>query len=58
MASGFNATSRAAVAETKAMLNQRFGELLEAALAREEDACVRLFDGEDSRAAVQAFVSR
>ncbi|HEX3316701.1 MAG TPA: enoyl-CoA hydratase/isomerase family protein [Solirubrobacteraceae bacterium] len=58
VASGFDATSRVAVAETKAMLNQRFGDLLEAALEREEAACVRLFDGEDARAAVQAFVSR
>jgi enoyl-CoA hydratase/carnithine racemase len=54
----FDQTSRAAVAETKAMLNQRLGELLEAALRREEDVCVRLFDGEDSRVAVAAFVQR
>jgi enoyl-CoA hydratase/carnithine racemase len=58
VAAAFDATSRTAVAETKAMLNQRFGELLEAALAREEEACVRLFETGDARAAVQAFVSR
>jgi enoyl-CoA hydratase len=58
LAGTFEQTSRAAVAETKAMLNQRLGELLEAALRREEDVCVRLFDGEDSRAAVAAFVQR
>ena len=58
LARTFDETSRAAVAETKAMLNQRFGDLLEAALRREEDACVRLFDGDDARAAVRAFVER
>jgi len=58
LAGTFEQTSRAAVAETKAMLNQRLGELLEAALRREEDVCVRLFDGEDSRGAVAAFVQR
>jgi enoyl-CoA hydratase/carnithine racemase len=58
LAGTFDQTSRAAVAETKAMLNQRLGELLEAALRREEDVCVRLFDGEDARAAVAAFVQR
>jgi enoyl-CoA hydratase/carnithine racemase len=58
LAGTFDQTSRAAVAETKAMLNQRLGELLEAALRREEDVCVRLFDGEDSRVAVAAFVQR
>jgi enoyl-CoA hydratase/carnithine racemase len=58
VAAGFDATSRSAVAETKAMLNQRYGDLLEAAMAREEEVCVRLFDGEDARVAVQAFVAR
>ena len=58
LAGTFDQTSRAAVAETKAMLNERLGTLLEAALRREEDVCVRLFDGEDSRAAVAAFVQR
>jgi len=56
LARAFDATSRAAVAETKAMLNARYGELLEAALRREEDACVRLFDGDDARVAVSDFV--
>jgi len=58
LAGAFDDTSRAAVAATKVMLNDRFGELLDAALRRETDACVRLFDGEDARRAVQAFVSR
>ena len=40
------------------MLNDRFGELLDAALRRETDTCVRLFDSEDAQRAVQAFVSR
>jgi enoyl-CoA hydratase/carnithine racemase len=58
LARSFDETSRTAVAETKAMLNQRLGDLLEAAMRREEDACVRLFDSEDARAAVRAFATR
>jgi enoyl-CoA hydratase/carnithine racemase len=54
----FDGTSRTAVAATKAMLNDRFGDLLDAALRRETDACVGLFDGDDARRAVQAFVAR
>ena len=50
--------SRAAVARTKAMLNDRFGDLLDAAMAREERACVELFDGPDAPAALQAFARR
>jgi enoyl-CoA hydratase/carnithine racemase len=51
----FSRTSRAAVAATKAMLNERFGGLLEAAMERETRHCVRLFDEEDARAALRAF---
>jgi enoyl-CoA hydratase/carnithine racemase len=40
------------------MLNARFGALLEAALEREEAVCIRLFDGDDARAGVGAFVER
>jgi enoyl-CoA hydratase/carnithine racemase len=58
LAGSFDATSRTAVAATKAMLNARWGDLLEAALAREETSCVELFDGDDARRAVHAFVSR
>jgi enoyl-CoA hydratase/carnithine racemase len=58
LAGAFDDASRTAVAATKAMLNDRFGDLLDAALRRETDACVRLFDGEDARRAVQAFVAR
>jgi enoyl-CoA hydratase/carnithine racemase len=57
-ARGFDEVSRAAVARTKAMLNQRFGELLEAAMEREERACIELFDGPDAPAALQAFAQR
>ena len=55
---GFEEVSRAAVARTKAMLNQRFGELLDAAMEREERACIELFDGPDAPAALQAFAHR
>jgi enoyl-CoA hydratase/carnithine racemase len=58
LAGAFDDTSRTAVAATKAMLNDRFGDLLGAALRRETDACVGLFDGDDARQAVQAFVAR
>jgi len=58
LAGAFDETSRTAVAATKAMLNGRFGDLLDAALRRETDACIGLFDGEDARRAVQAFVAR
>jgi enoyl-CoA hydratase/carnithine racemase len=51
----FDAVSRAAVARTKAMLNARFGDLLEAAMEREERACVELFDGPDAPGALRAF---
>jgi enoyl-CoA hydratase/carnithine racemase len=57
-AAGFDATSRTAVARTKAMLNARLGELLPAAMEREERACVELFDSPDARAALQAFADR
>jgi enoyl-CoA hydratase/carnithine racemase len=57
-AADFDNVSRAAVARTKAMLNERFGDLLDAAMAREERACVELFDGPDAPAALQAFARR
>jgi enoyl-CoA hydratase/carnithine racemase len=57
-ASAFDNVSRAAVARTKAMLIARHGELLDAAMAREERACVELFDSEDARAALHAFTKR
>ena len=54
----FSRTSRAAVAATKSMLNERFGELLEQAMARETYHCVRLFDEPDARAALAGFAER
>jgi enoyl-CoA hydratase/carnithine racemase len=54
----FARNSRAAVAATKAMLNERFGELLPAAMERETHHCVRLFDEEDARTALRAFAER
>jgi enoyl-CoA hydratase/carnithine racemase len=54
----FSRTSREAVAATKSMLNERFGELLPAAMERETHHCVRLFDEPDARAALAAFCDR
>lgn len=51
-------TGREAVAATKRLLNERFGDLLEAALDREEHRCVELFDGPEARAALDAFRTR
>jgi enoyl-CoA hydratase/carnithine racemase len=57
-AAAFDGTSRTAVARTKAMLNARLGDLLPAAMEREERACVELFDSPDARAALEAFANR
>ena len=54
----FSRSSRAALAATKAMLNERFGELLPAAMERETHHCVRLFDEEDARTALREFAER
>jgi enoyl-CoA hydratase/carnithine racemase len=54
----FDGTSRYAVGATKAMLNERLGELPAAAMAREEEACVALFDGPDARQALAEFARR
>jgi enoyl-CoA hydratase/carnithine racemase len=54
----FSRASRDALAATKAMLNERFGDLLAAAMQRETDHCVRLFDEPDARAALTAFAER
>jgi len=54
----FSRTSRHAVAATKAMLNERFGDLLPAAMERETHHCVRLFDEPDMRAALSVFAER
>jgi enoyl-CoA hydratase len=55
---GFESTSREAVAATKRMLGERLGALVETALQREEEACIRLFEGEDAKRALQAFAER
>jgi enoyl-CoA hydratase/carnithine racemase len=57
-AGAFDGVSRGALARTKAMLVARHGDLLDAAMAREEQACVELFDSDDARAALQAFAKR
>jgi enoyl-CoA hydratase/carnithine racemase len=54
----FARTSRAAVAATKAMLNERLGELVRAAMERETDHCLRLFEEDDARTALRAFAER
>jgi enoyl-CoA hydratase/carnithine racemase len=51
----FAGNSRAALAATKSMLNDRFGELLPAAMDRETHHCVRLFDEPDAREALSSF---
>ncbi|MBA3261258.1 MAG: enoyl-CoA hydratase/isomerase family protein [Thermoleophilaceae bacterium] len=53
----FSRTSRAAVAATKAMLNERFGALLGEAMDRETHHGVRLFDEDDAKAALRAFAA-
>jgi enoyl-CoA hydratase len=57
-AAGFDSTSRIAVARTKAMLNARLGDLVAAAMDREERACVELFAGPDAPDALRAFAER
>jgi enoyl-CoA hydratase len=57
-AARFDAVSRTAVARTKAMLNARLGDLVAAAMDREERACIELFAGPDAPAALQAFADR
>ena len=54
----FSRTSRAAVAATKAMLNERFGALLGEAMDRETHHGVRLFAEDDAKAALRAFAER
>jgi enoyl-CoA hydratase/carnithine racemase len=54
----FSRTSREAVAATKAMLNERFGDLLPAAMERETFHCVRLFSEPDAQTALRGFAAR
>jgi enoyl-CoA hydratase/carnithine racemase len=54
----FSRNSRAAMAATKAMLNERFGALLGEAMDRETHHATRLFDEEDAKAALRGFAER
>jgi enoyl-CoA hydratase/carnithine racemase len=54
----FAGNSRGAVAATKAMLNERFGPLLEQAMERESGHAARLFEEPDARAALRGFADR
>jgi enoyl-CoA hydratase/carnithine racemase len=46
---------RDAIAATKRLLNERFGDLMEATLEREAYWCIELFDGPEARAALERF---
>jgi enoyl-CoA hydratase/carnithine racemase len=51
----FSRSSRGAVAATKAMLNERFGPLLEEAMERESRHAARLFEESDAKTALRTF---
>jgi enoyl-CoA hydratase/carnithine racemase len=53
-----SSTGAEAAAATKRILNERFGDLLEATLEREARWCVELFDGPEARDALQSFRDR
>lgn len=54
----FDATTRPAVARTKRMLNDRFGDLLPRAMERETQTCVELFPTPEAQEAVQRFARK
>jgi enoyl-CoA hydratase/carnithine racemase len=54
----FSGTSRAAVAATKAMLNERLGSLMEEAMERESHHAALLFELEDAQQALRTFAER
>ena len=54
----FDRTTRPAVARTKRMLNDRFGDLLPEAMARETQTCIDLFPTEEAQAAVARFARK
>ena len=58
LAAAFDATTAPAVTRTKRMLNDRFGDLLAAAMERETLTCVELFDTPEAQAAVQGFARK
>ena len=57
-AGAFDGTTAPAVARTKRMLNDRFGDLLPAAMARETRTCVDLFPTAEAQTAIGAFAKR
>jgi enoyl-CoA hydratase/carnithine racemase len=54
----FDETAAPAVARTKRMLNDRFGDLLAQAMERETRTCVELFETPEATAAVRRFAHR
>ena len=58
LAAAFDATTAPAVTRTKRMLNERFGDLLPAAMERETLTCVELFDTPEAQEAVQRFAAQ
>ena len=54
----FDAATRPAVARTKRMLNDRFGDLLPEAMARETQTCIDLFPTPEAQEAISRFTSR
>ncbi len=58
LAAAFDATTAPAVTRTKRMLNERFGDLLPAAMERETLTCVELFVTPEAQEAVQRFARR
>ena len=54
----FDGTVPTAVARTKRMLNDRFGDLLPEAMARETQTCVDLFPTPEAQEAVQRFARK
>jgi enoyl-CoA hydratase len=57
-AHAFDAATAPAVARTKRMLNDRFGDLLPEAMARETQTCVDLFPTAEAQEAIAAFARR
>lgn len=58
LAAAFDRTTAPAVARTRRMLNDRFGDLLPAAMERETLTCVELFDTPEAQEAVRRFARR
>ena len=54
----FDLTTRPAVARTKRMLNDRFGDLLPEAMARETQTCIDLFPTAEAQEAIARFTTK